>query len=213
MNELIDKGLVRILFFTCLCSNLEKGISKSAFFFGYVFAKTKLKSECFCVWNWSTLVSYHAENPTQQAASLTKMSITKYCKNTNHFIVDKLWAQWDISQCGTFRTKVAFSHRFFFIYIFISLQIAGMGWVCRLRLPAAPAAAAPIASRLGGEGGQPGTHLLCQPQQPLYAVETALQHVRLSSSNQKHTTDPFETHTFCLKVVGIFPCSVNPDDD
>lgn len=97
----------------------------------------------------------------------------------------------------------------------MSWQITGMGWVCRLRHPAAPAAAAPIASRLGGEGGQPGTHLLRQPQQPLHAVETALQHVRLtvSSSNQKHTTDTFETHTFGLKVVGIFPCSVHPDDD
>lgn len=53
-----------------------------------------------------------------------------------------------------------------------------MGRICGLGLPAPPAAAATVARRLGREGGQPGSDLLCQPQQPLHTVETALQHVR-----------------------------------
>lgn len=39
-------------------------------------------------------------------------------KTQTHFIVDKLWAQWDISQCRIFRMKVAFSHCMF-SYIFL----------------------------------------------------------------------------------------------
>ena len=38
-------------------------------------------------------------------------------------------------------------------------------------------AGASPAPRLGGEGGQPGPHLLRQPQQPLHAVEAPHQHV------------------------------------
>lgn len=58
-------------------------------------------------------------------------------------------------------------------------KISGLGRVCGLWFTATAAVAASAASRLGGEGGQPGSHLLCQPQQPLNAVEKALQHVCL----------------------------------
>lgn len=53
-----------------------------------------------------------------------------------------------------------------------------MGWVYRLWLSATAATAASITPRVGGEGGQPGTHLLCQPQQPNYTVEKAFERVR-----------------------------------
>lgn len=59
------------------------------------------------------------------------------------------------------------------------LSSLGMGWICGLGLPATAAAAATIAPRLGRESGQPGSHLLCQSQQPQYTVETAFQHVCL----------------------------------
>lgn len=61
---------------------------------------------------------------------------------------------------------------------FINLSVSGMGWVYRLCLSATTTTAASITPRVGGEGGQPGTHLLCQPQQPIHTVETAFQRVR-----------------------------------
>lgn len=60
----------------------------------------------------------------------------------------------------------------------LNLCVSGMGRVDRLWLSATTTTAASITPRVGGEGGQPGTHLLCQPQQPIYAVETAFQRVR-----------------------------------
>lgn len=71
--------------------------------------------------------------------------------------------------------------KMFHISVLKSFLKSGMGRVCRLRLPATPAATASPTPRLGREGGQPGTHLLRQPQQQNYSVETAFQHVSLFS--------------------------------
>lgn len=62
--------------------------------------------------------------------------------------------------------RVMFSE---YAYLFFS----GLGGdrLHRSRVTETPAAPASTAPRLGREGGQPGSHLLREPQQPHHAVE------------------------------------------
>lgn len=111
--------------------------------------------------------------PSCQCSSLQKKRSESACW---HLTVTIHLPRWDKEcECGILRTKATF----FWLCCRGFVKISGLGRVCRLWFAAAAAVAASTASRLGGEGGQPGTHLLCQPQQPLHAVETALQHVCL----------------------------------